>query len=152
MSRPNDWFATLMYNNPSSFEEIVANGITPDNSSIKSADYYKEQPAVQEAFSKDGKFDEETFNNFYTSALNMYNQFSNEDWTNKMISDMAKDPFDWMQPLKTDVKDVSVTVGNGVNPERSSMGLTGMGTIGDSTFSIREIARLIMSAMKLVIN
>lgn len=141
MSRPNDWFATLMYNNPSSFEEIVANGITPDNSSIKSADYYKEQPAVQEAFSKDGKFDEETFNNFYTSALNMYNQFSNEDWTNKIISDMAKDPFDWMQPLKTDVKDVSVTVGNGVNPERRSMGLTGMGTIGDPTFSIREIAQ-----------
>lgn len=79
MSKPNDFFATIMYNNPSSFEEIVANGVTPDNTTIQSADYYKELEPVKEKFTKDGKFDETAFNNFYTSSLAMYNEFSNVD-------------------------------------------------------------------------
>ncbi len=141
MNRPNDWFATLMYNQPSSFEEVIANGITPDNSSIQSADYYKELEPVKEVFTKDGKFDDVAFNNFYTSALNMYNTFSNEDWENKLIEEMAKDPLDWTQPMKTNVKEVKVTVGNGYNPERRSMGIAGIKSVGDPVFSAREIAQ-----------
>lgn len=79
MNKPNDFFATLLLNNPGSFEEMVANGVTPDNTAMMSADYYKGLKPVQEAFTKDGKFDEVAFNNTYDSALNMYNQFANED-------------------------------------------------------------------------
>lgn len=141
MSKPNDWFATLMYNQPSSFDEIIANGVTPNNTEIKSEDYYRSLPEVQEVFSKDGKFDETAFDNFYTGALHSYNDFSNEDWTNKLIEGLAKDPLDWMQPLKTDVKDVSVTVGNGYNPQRRSKGIAGINSVGDPVFSVREIAQ-----------
>lgn len=141
MSRPNDWFATLMYNQPSSFEEVVANGVTPNNTEIKSEDFYKNLPEVKDAFTKDGKFDETSFNNFYTGALKSYNDFSQEDWTKNLINELAKDPLDWMQPLKTEVKDVSVTVGNGYNPERRSIGITGIRNVGDPVFSIREIAQ-----------
>lgn len=141
MSKPNDWFATLMYNQPSSFDEVIANGVTPDNTEIKSEDYYRNLPEVKETFSKDGKFDETAFDNFYTGALHSYNDFSNEDWTNRLIEGLAKDPLDWMQPLKTDVKDVSVTVGNGYNPQRRSKGIAGINSVGDPVFSVREIAQ-----------
>lgn len=90
----NDWIATLMYNQPSSLEEVVANGLTPDNVNIKSEDYYKGLDEVQKAFSKDGKFDENAFNNFYISAVNMYNKFAEQDWTNKLVDGLDKDEFD----------------------------------------------------------
>lgn len=54
---------------------------------------------------------------------------------------MDRDPFDWTQPLKTNVKDISATITNASNPERRSMSVAGIGTIGDPTFSIREIAQ-----------
>ena len=138
----NDWIATLMYNQPSSLEEVVANGLTPDNVNIKSEDYYKGLDEVQKAFSKDGKFDENAFNNFYVSAVNMYNKFAEQDWTNKLVEGLDKDEFDWTQPLKTNIKDVSVTLTpKSYNPERRSMGITGIGKMGDPIFSIREIAQ-----------
>lgn len=138
----NDWIATLMYNQPSSLEEVVANGLTPDNVNIKSEDYYKGLDEVQKAFSKDGKFDENAFNNFYVSAVNMYNKFAEQDWTNKLVDGLDKDEFDWTQPLKTNVKDKSVILTpKSYNPERRSMGITGIGKMGDPVFSIREIAQ-----------
>ena len=140
-NRPNDWVATILNNNPQSYEEVIANGVTPDNTTIQSADYYKSQKAVQDKFTTDGKFDEKAFDNFYTSAVSTFNEFSNQDWTNKLINTMAKDPLDWMQPLKTDVIDVSARVYNGINPERRSMSITGIGSVGDPGFSMREIAQ-----------
>lgn len=79
MNQPNDWFATLMFNEPSSYDEVIANGITPDNTTIQSADYYKNLAPVQEKFTENGKFNEQKFNDFYTSALTTYNEFANED-------------------------------------------------------------------------
>lgn len=138
----NDWIATLMYNQPSSLEEVVANGLTPDNVNIKSEDYYKGLDEVQKAFSKDGKFDENAFNNFYVSAVNMYNKFAEQDWTNKLVDGLDKDEFDWTQPLKTNIKDKSVILTpKSYNPERRSMGITGISKMGDPIFSIREIAQ-----------
>ena len=61
-------------------DEVIANGVTPDNTGIQSKDYYKNIDAVQQTFTdQSGKFDEVAFDNFYKSALNMYNQFSTED-------------------------------------------------------------------------
>lgn len=138
----NDWIATLMYNQPSSLDEVVAHGITPENTDIKSADYYKNNKTVQETFQKDGKFDEDTFNTFYDSALSMYNQFSSTDWTNKLIDQLAKDPLDYTQPMKTEVKDISATIFvNPYTPDRRAAGIEGIGKISDPVFSLREIAQ-----------
>ena len=142
MASNKDWVATLLFNNPSSFDELVAHGITPDNVNIQSEDFYKKNEEVQKAFTKDGKFDEATFDNFYTSAVSTYNDFANEDWEKKLIDNLAKDPFDWTQPLKTEVKNVSATITPQMyNPDRRSMGITGIDVFGDPTFSIREIAQ-----------
>jgi len=139
----NDWIATLMYNEPSSLEEVAAHGITPDNVEIHDPDYYKKNEDVQKAFTDDnGKFSEEAFDEFYNSALNVYNAFAQEDWVSKAFDALEKDPFDWTQPLKTEVKNVSATVSPQLyNPERRSMGINGLGRIGDPTFTIREIAQ-----------
>lgn len=46
-----------------------------------------------------------------------------------------------MQPMKTDVRDISVVVGNANVPERRSMGISGIGSIGAPVFSMRELAQ-----------
>jgi len=81
MANNNDWIATILYNNPQSLDDMVAHGITPENTDIQNIDYYKNNDAIKEneAFQTDGNFDETKFDNFYDSALNMYNQFSEED-------------------------------------------------------------------------
>lgn len=131
----------MLFNQPSSLDEVVANGITPENTGIQSKDYYKNIDAVQQTFTQNGKFNEVAFDNFYNSALKTYNEFSDKDWTEKLVNEMAKDPFDWTQPLNTNVKNISATIQNGNNPERRSMSIAGIGTIGDPVFSIREIAQ-----------
>lgn len=131
----------MLFNQPSSLDEVVANGITPENTGIQSKDYYKNIDAVQQTFTQNGKFDEVAFDNFYNSALKTYNEFSDKDWTEKLVNEMAKDPFDWTQPLNTNVKNISATIQNGNNPERRNMSITGIGTIGGPVFSIREIAQ-----------
>ena len=141
MAKKNDWVATMLFNQPSSLDEVVANGITPENTGIQSKDYYKNIDAVQQTFTQNGKFDEVAFDNFYNSALKTYNEFSDKDWTERLMNEMAKDPFDWTQPLNTNVKNISATIQNGNNPERRSMSIAGIGTIGDPVFSIREIAQ-----------
>ena len=94
MAKKNDWVATMLFNQPSSLDEVVANGITPENTGIQSKDYYKNIDAVQQTFTQNGKFDEVSFDNFYNSALKTYNEFSDKDWTEKLVNEMAKDPFD----------------------------------------------------------
>lgn len=139
-----DWIATIMYNNPQSLDDMVAHGVTPENTDIQNIDYYKNKEEVRnnEAFQTDGKFDENKFENFYDSALNMYNQFSNEDWTSKLIDNMAIDPFDYSQPFKTDIKDISAVIQtNAYNPDRRSNSITGIGFQGDPTLSVREVAQ-----------
>ena len=34
MAKKNDWVATMLFNQPSSLDEVVANGITPENTGI----------------------------------------------------------------------------------------------------------------------
>lgn len=80
MAKKNDWVATMLFNQPSSMDEILANGVTPDNTGIQSKDYYKNIDAVQQTFKdQNGEFDNVAFDNFYNSALSMYNKFSTEE-------------------------------------------------------------------------
>ena len=34
-----DWIATIMYNNPQSLDDMVAHGVTPENTDIQNIDY-----------------------------------------------------------------------------------------------------------------
>ena len=55
---------------------------------------------------------------------------------------MAIDPFDYSQPFKTDIKDISAVIQtNAYNPDRRSNSITGIGFQGDPTLSVREVAQ-----------
>jgi hypothetical protein len=61
-------------------------GLTPDNTGFKTRDEYKDIPQVVEAFSQNGKFNEDLFENIYKSALTTYNDFSNSKFEDVILA------------------------------------------------------------------
>lgn len=144
-NRKNDMFAIMLNQPDATFEDMVMHGVTASNTGIKDREYYKgiEEVKNNDAFKdENGKFSEVKFNNFYDSVLNAYNTFSNDDYEKKLIESLAKDPLDWTQPFKTNVKDVSAVIySGGGDYGRRAKSITGIGKIGDAVFSMREIAQ-----------
>lgn len=138
-------FAVMLNQPNASFEDMIMHGVTADNTTIQDKDYYKNINDVKnnEFFKgKDGSFDEVKFNNFYDSVVNAYNVFAKDDYEQKVIDSIVKDPLDWTEPFNTNIRDISavITVGKGDFGHRAK-GITGLGTIGDQVFSMREIAQ-----------
>lgn len=92
-TKRNDWLATIINQPQFDFEDMQEHGITPDNTTIKSKDFYKSLPQIQEIFrDKDGKFDDILFDNYYMGALQAYNDYANQQFTDEMIK--TYDPYD----------------------------------------------------------
>ena len=58
MAKQHDWFAASLFQKDLSTDDFYNLGITPDNTEIKSKDVYKNIPEVIDAFSNNGKFDD----------------------------------------------------------------------------------------------
>ncbi|MBO7211762.1 MAG: hypothetical protein J6V44_12260 [Methanobrevibacter sp.] len=93
--KKNDFFATVVFQPNATLEDFLAQDITPDNTKIESADYYKGIPEVIEMFTNDnGKFDEKAFNAFYNSNLSAYNAFANSEFEKQIFEQFEYDPYD----------------------------------------------------------
>ncbi len=143
--KKNDMLAVMLNQPEATYEDMLLHGVTADNTGLKDKSYYKDLDVIQNnsIFKNEyGKFDETKFDNFYESVQSAYNTFSNNDYEKKVIESLEKDPLDWTQPFKTDVKDVSAIVYKGSGDfGRRSKGITGIGSIGSPVFSMREIAQ-----------
>jgi len=91
-----------------SLQEFYDYDITPENSTLKPREYYKDKPKIMNAFVTDGKFDDKKFEDFYQGALAMYNVYSNEQF-NKQLADnsIQYDPFDIYAPQGGKIRDIS---------------------------------------------
>lgn len=144
--RKNDWFATLLNieDKPEITENVLyANGITPDNTGIKDRDYYKNVPQVQERFTKDGKFDESAYNQYYDSALRSYNQYSNTDFTNRLLDAFGTSKYD-INILSNPgqyVQKTNAVIYDFHDRNRHSYGIGNLWEMGDPNFSDREVAQ-----------
>ncbi len=144
-NKKNDMFAVMLNQPNATYEDMLLHGVTADNTGLKDADYYKNLDAVKnnDLFKNDlGNFDESKFQNFYDSVSNSYNKFSNDDYEKHLIESLDKDPLDWTQPFKSNVKDVTAIIYRGSGDfGRRAKGITGIGSIGAPVFSMREIAQ-----------
>lgn len=140
-NKKNDWFASLLYQPDYSLEQFKDIGITPENTSFRSRDEYKNIEAVREAFTKDDKFDEKAFNSFYDSALLLYNDYANKIVENKIASSYEYDPWEWRKGSDAKTAEVSPVLGINPNPWRETTGIKGLNLSTESQFSVREIAQ-----------
>lgn len=142
MERKNDWIAALINRPDFTMVDMYANDIKPENTGLQDKDYYKEIPQVREKFTNDkGQFDEKQYDEFYDSALRMYNAYTDGDFLDKMISNIERSPFDWTKIDNPNVQDVSAVISASHDPYRHSMGLRNLYDIGNPQFSIKEVAQ-----------
>jgi hypothetical protein len=132
----------LFYSPDKNIQELANLGITPDNSSLQSRDYYKNIPAIQEAFkTESGEFDHAKYNSFYNDVLYIYNAAEEANIAGNMFDTFEYDPSDIFAPIGAKRKDVRATIYQVPNPERRSVSLVSIGGISDPTMSIREVAQ-----------
>lgn len=142
MIKQHDWFAASLFQPDLSTEDFYNIGITPDNAEIKAQDAYKNIPEVIEAFSKDGKFDDNAFDTFYNNALSSYNKYAHSEFDKKVLENYEWDPNDWMSPIGAKTKDVSAKFVLGKNnPTKIQSGIEALGIKSESEFSNRELAQ-----------
>jgi glycerophosphoryl diester phosphodiesterase len=57
LNKPNDWFLAINENQSFSYDDFKAQGITVDNTALRSKDVYKNSEDVQQMFTdEDGNF------------------------------------------------------------------------------------------------
>ena len=146
IERKNDWFATQLnlQNRPEVTEfDLYSNGITPDNTGIREKDYYRSVPQVQQAFEKNGKFDEQAFNNFYESALRTYNEYANSRFVQKILDSFGTSPYDITLVSNPNqyVIQTGTVLTNFHDRNRHSYGTGNLWEMGEPNFSDREVAQ-----------
>lgn len=101
-----DWFAASLYQPQLTPDDLVSLGVTAENSSMLDRETYKNNDDVKAQFTTGGQFDEAAFNNFYDACLTSYNTKAQDDFEQKVIDDMAYDPYNWLAPVTGKVEDI----------------------------------------------
>lgn len=142
MNKPNDFLAAQI-NAPEDFTlaDFYAYGITPDNTDLKSKDYYREIPKVKEMFSNNGEFDEDAFSQFYDSAQRAYNEWSQVDFASKLLENYARAPENIHKMTNPNVRDTSAKLFTTHDPWRHQVGFGNLYEVGKESYDIREVAQ-----------
>lgn len=101
-----DWFAASLYQPQLTPDDLVSLGVTAENSSMLDRETYKNNDDVKAQFTTGGQFDEAAFNNFYDACLTSYNTKAQDDFEQKVIDNMAYDPYNWLAPVTSKVEDI----------------------------------------------
>jgi hypothetical protein len=141
--KKHDWFAANLFQPELSITDFYNAGITPNNTEIKSKDYYKSVPAVVDAFTENGTFNENKFEKFYNSALLTYNQYSSDEYEKHVLNEFDYDPAEWRKPIGSKKKDTTTyfQIGNH-NLRQDAYGIENLGIKTSKNYSTRELAQM----------
>lgn len=140
--KKNDWLATLFFSPNKTPQDLANLGITTDNSSLLDKEYYKKVPQIQEAFKdKSGNFDDNKFDQYYQTALKLYNDADNSKLVQDLQDFYEYDPNDYFAPIGGKMTNIRPKLVQFSNPERRSRGLSNLRESSAPTMSIREVAQ-----------
>jgi len=144
-----DWLAIQMQAPTATPADIYSMGITPNNTTMQPAEFYKDSAPVKAAFKKaDGTFDDEGFNNFYTNAQKSLNAFHQDDFSLGNVTTDLWDDTSVARNLKAPINRNPVKVSlssndpftNLKNAQRSFYGLTEINKWTNPKKSLAEVA------------
>ena len=135
-NKANDLVSLAMVNPDASLGDLMASGITANNTSIRPEQDYIKNPVVQNAQQfKDnqGQFSPAKFHNFYQSTINQYNALAQETPQASKWDIFAK-PSEKKWTPDYDIKQI-------YNPDRVTNSMVEVGKAGPRTKSRAEIAQ-----------
>lgn len=137
-----DLFTNMVQNQDFSYDDLISAGLNSSNTELKDKDTYKRSEKVQELFKNDsGQFDEVKFNNFYNTASIFYNQMATADYNASVEKAAVYHRDNIFAPAEQRKEGPDFTTYKTINPYRSTSGLTELGKVQDSPFSISELAQ-----------
>ena len=143
ISKPNDILVSTILNPNASVRDLIANGINETNTGIYDKDVYKNSDFIKNAFTtKDGVFDDDTFNKVYDLAMEQYNQLAAVQTYNDLSDFNEYNPNDLYAPVNSKKYTPSYNIEKVKNPFRTSKGVTSLFGEGESTKSNRELAQM----------
>lgn len=139
--KQNDWFAINLMNDNVDTLDLMSKGITAENTSMGSRESYKQKQQVQDKFrTESGKFDEDAFNKMYDSCLLTYNSLANNEFEENFLKSVEQHPNYWLDS-DAPVLNTNATVSISDDPYHRGMGLSGLTSISDPNWTVREIAQ-----------
>ena len=137
----HDWFATRLMNGDKDVTNLIADDITPANSTLESPEFYKEKNKVKEIFTDDnGNFDDAKFNNFYNQMKLEYDYLKAIDTENYVYDIYQKSNADFTTEFGQ-ARDREMTVSQVANPQEQKYGIEQWKTWSDPELSKREAAQ-----------
>lgn len=142
MNKINDWFAANLNCPDFTMDQMAKAGVTPDNTTLQSKDYYKTVPQVKAQFTdtSTGKFDDEKFDAYYDALSRSYNDFAETDFVDHWLESIESSPYDIFSTGQPSF-DATVKMIRNKDSQRHSVGISGMGRTGDPVFDEREVAQ-----------
>ena len=141
ITKPNDMFVASINNPNATTNDLMSLKLDANNTSLFSKADYKATKLVQDKFkTPDGKFDDIAFNNAYAQASNHYAQMTNDDYV-KSLSQVTYSPFDITRPKDAKTSSIDVEFSKDFNPFKQLYSRSGINSIDDSQFSLRELAQ-----------
>ena len=137
-----DLFTNMVQNQDFSYDDLISAGLNSSNTELKDKDTYRRSEKVQELFKNDsGQFDEVKFNNFYNTASIFYNQMATADYNASVEKAAVYHRDNIFAPAEQRKEGPYFTTYETINPYHSTSGLTELGKVQDSPFSISELAQ-----------
>ena len=144
MDKKYDWMALLQYQPNYTLADFKELGVTADNTSFKSRDYYKGLKDVRESpmfFNENDEFSESKFDKFYDQAAILYNNYANEDVFRNLANSKTYNPWEWWNSDASKIEDYSPFITTGKNKQAVTRSVKEFGVATESPFSIRELAQ-----------
>lgn len=124
MEEKKDWFSLYYQNQDAKYSDYLNNGITSNDVQLRDKEFYKTNDRIVQAFTDEtGKFNEQLFDNFYTSALLSFNNFSTGDFIDNEIPYIADDIMSGIALPGEKLQDINISINKERNPFIKSKGI-----------------------------
>ena len=143
VSKPNDWFLARAENPDFNYDDFAEQGITVDNTALRSKEVYQNSNYVREMFSdEEGNFNQSAFDKAYTEISKSYQIYANKQYEEGALEDMEFDPYNPFRPIDSEVYTPEAKLVREVNPLGKAEGFTGIGSFGPAVRSASESAQM----------
>lgn len=140
--KQNDLMLNLVANPTFSLSDFATVGLTADNTSLQSKEFYKNNSFIQKQFTgEDGKFNDKAFDQVYNKAVSDYNIMATEAYgkeNDDFITYHRNDIFAPKEKRRQGPEFQQIIVSN---PDRITEGLIRFGQVGERTKSRDELAQ-----------
>ena len=140
--KKNDYFLNSITNPTFTPKNFYDMGINASNTSFEDAKVYKDLQYIQQfpLFQKDGKFDEDLFNNYYLAAADGYKKLNELNFADAVANQLTYYKGDILAPKELRIQGPEFAIIKTANPKRQKISVTGFNSYSAPTQSDREIA------------